>query len=85
MPDTRAAPQRQTDALIELCERVRVTDNFPTTGGEPPHVTVTINWDALRAALGTAAMDYGQLVRCRCGSPPGLRLHTDSRGAGWEL
>jgi len=62
VPDTRTVPERQADALIELCERARAADEFPTTGGEPPHVTVTIGWDALRSALGTAAMDYGQLI-----------------------
>ncbi|MBV9160800.1 MAG: DUF222 domain-containing protein [Pseudonocardiales bacterium] len=51
MPDTRTVPERQADALIELCERARATDEFPTTAGEPPHVTVTLDWDALRTAL----------------------------------
>ncbi|MGH4016283.1 MAG: DUF222 domain-containing protein [Pseudonocardiaceae bacterium] len=59
VPDTRTVPERQADALIELCERARGADNFPTTGGEPPHLTVTVHLDALRTALGTAAMDYG--------------------------
>jgi hypothetical protein len=62
VPDTRTVPQRQADALIELCERARATDEFPTTAGEPPHVTVTIDWDALRTGLGTATLDYGQLI-----------------------
>src|SRR5262249_18998252 len=47
---------------IELCERARATEDFPTTAGEPPHVTVTIDWDALRHGLGTAMLDYGQLT-----------------------
>jgi hypothetical protein len=34
----------------------------PTTGGESPHVTVTIDWEALRTGLGTAMLDYGQLI-----------------------
>jgi hypothetical protein len=57
-PDTRTVPERQADALIELCERARAGDEFPTTAGEPPHVTVTIDWDALRTALGSATLDY---------------------------
>jgi hypothetical protein len=60
--DTRTVPQRQADALIDLCDRARATDGFPTTGGEPPHVTVTIDWDALRTGLGAATLDYGQLI-----------------------
>ncbi|MGH3717811.1 MAG: DUF222 domain-containing protein [Pseudonocardiaceae bacterium] len=62
VPDTRTVPQRQADALIELCDRARGAEGFPTTAGEPPHVTVTIDWDALRTALGTGLMDYGQPV-----------------------
>jgi hypothetical protein len=60
--DDRSMPQRQADALIELCERARAAEEFPTTAGEPPHVVVTIDWDALRTALGTATLDYGQLI-----------------------
>ncbi|MGH3694420.1 MAG: DUF222 domain-containing protein [Pseudonocardiaceae bacterium] len=62
VPDTRTAPQRQADALIELCQRARTAEDFPTTAGEPPHLTVTIDWDALRTALGSATLDYGQLI-----------------------
>ncbi|MBV9161859.1 MAG: DUF222 domain-containing protein [Pseudonocardiales bacterium] len=62
VPDTRTVPQRQADALIELCDRARATDDFPITSGEPPHVTVTIDWDALRTGLGAATLDYGQLI-----------------------
>jgi hypothetical protein len=58
----RAVPQRQADALIELCQRARAAEEFPTTGGEPPHITVTIDWDALRTGLGSATLDYGQLI-----------------------
>lgn len=59
VPDSRSVPQRHADALIELCERARGADDFPTTGGEPAHLTVTIDWDAPRAAVGTATLDYG--------------------------
>ncbi|MGH3971876.1 MAG: DUF222 domain-containing protein, partial [Pseudonocardiaceae bacterium] len=61
VPDSRTVPQRHADALIELCARARAADDVPTSGGEPPHLTVTIDWDALRTALGTATVDYGQL------------------------
>ncbi len=55
-------PERHADALIELCDRARATDEFPTTAGEPPHITVTIDFDALRTGLGTAVLEYGQLI-----------------------
>ncbi|MCA1673213.1 MAG: 13E12 repeat family protein, partial [Actinobacteria bacterium] len=58
-PETRTGPQRQADALIELCERARAADDFPSSGGEPPHLTVTIDWEALRTALGAATLDHG--------------------------
>jgi hypothetical protein len=60
--ETRAIQERHADALIELCDRARATEEFPTTAGEPPHLTVTIDWDALRTGLGTAVLDYGQLI-----------------------
>ena len=60
VPDTRTVPQRHADALIELCDRARATDEFSTTRGEPPHLTVTIDWDALRTGVGSAILDYGQ-------------------------
>ena len=60
--ETRTVAQRHADALIELCQRAHATDELPTTGGEPPHVSVIIDWDALRTGLGAATLDYGQLV-----------------------
>ncbi|HET9255167.1 MAG TPA: DUF222 domain-containing protein [Pseudonocardiaceae bacterium] len=59
LPD---APQRQADALIEVCERAHATKEPPATGGEPPHLTVTIHWETLRTGLGTATLDYGQRI-----------------------
>jgi hypothetical protein len=60
--NSRTVPRRQADALIELCERARSTEEFPTTAGEAPHLTVRIDWDALRTGLGTAVLHYGQLI-----------------------
>ena len=59
VPDPRTTSQRQADALIELCERARSAEEFPTAGGEPPHLSVTIDWEALRTALGSATLDHG--------------------------
>ncbi|MCA1674916.1 MAG: HNH endonuclease [Actinobacteria bacterium] len=60
LPDQRSTDERQADALLELCGLARAAQECPTTGGEPPHVTVTIDWNALRAELGAALLDYGQ-------------------------
>jgi hypothetical protein len=70
--DHRSVPERQADALIELCDRARADDDFPTTGGERPHLSVLIDWEALRTGLGTATLDHGQRIsaadarRCAC-------------------
>ncbi len=77
-PDPRTIPQRHADALIELCDRGPRRRGFPTTGGEVSHLTVTIDWDALRTALGTATLDYGQLNQRRRFPPAGLRLQAAS-------
>jgi hypothetical protein len=59
IPDTRTGPQRNADALLEVCGLARAAHDCPSTAGEPPHLTVTIGWDALRTSLGVATLDYG--------------------------
>ncbi|MBV9011527.1 MAG: DUF222 domain-containing protein, partial [Pseudonocardiales bacterium] len=63
MPDARTTPQRNADALVEVCGLARAAHDCPTTGGEPPHVSVTIDWEALRTGLGAATLDYGTHMR----------------------
>lgn len=62
IPDVRTGPQRNADALPEVCGLARTAQDCPTTAGEPPHLTVTIDWDALRTGLGVATLDYGTQV-----------------------
>jgi uncharacterized protein DUF222 len=59
IPDPRTAAQRNADALLEVCGLARAAQDCPGTAGEPPHLTVTIDWDALRTGLGVATLDYG--------------------------
>jgi hypothetical protein len=59
IPDPRTSVQRNADALVEVCGLARAAQDCPTTGGEPPHLTVTLDWEALRTGLGTATLDYG--------------------------
>ncbi|MBV9144236.1 MAG: DUF222 domain-containing protein [Pseudonocardiales bacterium] len=59
IPDPRTTVQRNADALLEVCGLARAAQDCPTTGGEPPHLTVTIDWEALRTGLGSATLDYG--------------------------
>ncbi|HEY2724974.1 MAG TPA: DUF222 domain-containing protein [Pseudonocardiaceae bacterium] len=60
--DLRSVPHRQADALIDLADYARAAQGFPIAGGEPPHVSVTIDWDALRTGVGTAALDHGRII-----------------------
>jgi Domain of unknown function (DUF222) len=62
IPDARTAPQRNADALLEVCGLARAAQDCPSTAGEPPHLTVTIDWEALRTGLGVATLDYGMRI-----------------------
>jgi hypothetical protein len=57
IPDARTTPQRNADALVEVCGLARAAQDCPTTAGEPPHLSVTIGWEALRTGLGNATLD----------------------------
>lgn len=43
VPDPRTADQRAADALIEVGDLARAAPARPTTGAEPPHITVTVD------------------------------------------
>ncbi len=57
--DPRPAKVRRGQALIEVLRRFLDVGFAPTQGGERPHVTVTMDLDALHGALGTAMLDHG--------------------------
>jgi len=59
IPDPRTTAQRNADALLEICGLARAAQACPTTAGEPPHLTVTLGWEALCTGLGGATLDYG--------------------------
>ncbi len=50
IPDARTTPERNANALLEVCGLARAAQDCPTTAGEPPHLTLTIDWDALRTS-----------------------------------
>jgi hypothetical protein len=62
IPDPRSNDQRNADALLEVCGLARAAQACPTAAGEPPHLTLTIDWDALRTSLGVATLDYGPQI-----------------------
>ena len=57
--DPRPAKVRRGQALVEVLRRFLDLGFAPTQGGERPHVTVTMDLDALRGQLGTAVLDHG--------------------------
>jgi len=57
--DPRPAKVRRGHALVEVLRRFLDVGFAPTQGGERPHVTVTMDLEALRGQLGTAVLDHG--------------------------
>lgn len=51
--DQRTSAQRRADALGEVCRQWLDGSSRPEVGGERPHVTVTVDLEALRGAAGT--------------------------------
>ena len=74
IPDPRTPTHRNADALIELCDLARGNGQMSAAGGEPPHVTVTLDYDTLIKQLSGATLDYGRrlsaaqtrLAACDC-------------------
>ena len=59
--DLRSAATRRAHAFVEVFEFVlrHGDDVMPSTGGERPHVTITLDWDLLKDAAGDATLDNG--------------------------
>lgn len=56
--DERTPAQRRADALVELARRALDGGELADTGGERPHLTVTIDLPTLSGAKGTADLDW---------------------------
>ncbi|MCP2321892.1 hypothetical protein HDA40_000399 [Hamadaea flava] len=61
-PDLRSAGARRADALVEVCQRIINAGELPDNGGEKPHLTITLPWDALQAKVGAGLLDTGDLL-----------------------
>lgn len=61
-PDARPLARRNADALVEACTRLLDDAGLPTTGGQRPHLIVTTSLETLRDGIGTATLDYGELI-----------------------
>ena len=60
--DTRGLAERQADALVELARLAMAADELPTHGGDRVHVTVTVDYEALKSGIGTAAIEGGGTI-----------------------
>jgi hypothetical protein len=56
--DDRTPAQRRADALGEICRQWLDLAERPTVAGERPHVTVTVDADALAARRGAGDLDH---------------------------
>jgi len=56
--DDRTPAQKRADALGEICRQWLDLAERPTVGGERPHVTLTVDADALRASAGGGAGEF---------------------------
>jgi hypothetical protein len=71
--DTRSGPQRKADALTDICRFfLDHNDSVETSGGEKPHITVTVDYRILSGELerlpeiGGVAVDPESLRRLTC-------------------
>ena len=55
--DPRSANTRLAQALTTVLEDYLTTGQGPVQGGERPHVTMTVGWDAITGQLGAAVLD----------------------------
>ncbi|WP_308121083.1 HNH endonuclease signature motif containing protein [Paractinoplanes bogorensis] len=73
--DNRRPAQRRADALIDICRLALRTGELPESGGEPAQLSVTLAYDPLTRALGTATTDTG----LRLSAATARRLACDAR------
>ncbi|MBQ6642006.1 MAG: DUF222 domain-containing protein [Saccharopolyspora sp.] len=60
--DMRSASKRRADAFAELLETSLGSDALPRSGGQRPHMAVTINVDQLRGTAEDAAARFGGTI-----------------------
>jgi len=60
--DTRSAPKRRADALVELARRILNTGTLPVEGSVRPQVGLTVDIAELRRHTGVVDLDWGGTV-----------------------
>jgi hypothetical protein len=58
--DSRDHGARMLDALVEACRRLQTAAVLPDDHGATPRITLTLDYDALRDAVGAATTDTGE-------------------------
>ncbi|QUQ63375.1 HNH endonuclease signature motif containing protein [Kutzneria sp. CA-103260] len=72
--DTRTTPERQGDALAEIIEMATNSEDLPETGGERPHLALTMSLKDFQEQRGTGdvegmgPMDAASVRRVACDS-----------------
>ena len=61
-PDERTLAQRNGDTLVEACAMLLDDAVLPTSGGQRPHLVVTVGLQQLIDELGSASLDYGGFI-----------------------
>jgi hypothetical protein len=57
--DTRTAAARRADALVEVCRLAMRTGDLPSNGGQPAHLVVNVDFDALTRDVAVGHLDTG--------------------------
>jgi hypothetical protein len=60
--DERSPEARRADALQEMCQRALGHGCLPESGGEKPHLVITLSWPELCAQVGRGLLDSGRLL-----------------------
>lgn len=60
--DLRFAPEREGDAFCEMVDLALRADSHRIHGGERVQLTITVDYDKLRAGIGTARLDNGEHI-----------------------
>jgi Domain of unknown function (DUF222)/HNH endonuclease len=58
-PDLRTPAARRADALVEVCRLALASGGLPDSGGQPPQLNVTVDFDALRRGVAIGQLDTG--------------------------
>src|SRR3954471_9241534 len=60
--DSRTLPERQGDALVDLLDLASRSQDLPVEAGEPPHVTVPLDYQTLVSGIGTATLGDATVI-----------------------